>query len=222
MTKDEAERMMSDACMLEQRWEGSAPFTSRDAQDAWYDAQNYVRDATAALRAGAERGLYEYTPHRMLAAKIERDMSAEMERTLGRLASREAVVEIRRCIIGMLLAYRNAGDIPSDFDFAATSVTTEESTLAVTLPVRLRLFLDHGPEALRPHYPHDCEACRFLGHAWGSDLYFCDKQATGSTVIARQSSVPSQYTSGLEIALGESENHPLRIAADLAREAGLL
>jgi len=217
MMKDEAERMMSDACMLEQRWEGTAPFQSRDAKDAWYEAQNYVRDAAAALREGAKRGLYEYTPHRILAAQIERDLGAVAQQALGHLASPDEIGAVRGRVIGMLLAHRNAGDIPPDFDFTATSVTTKGSDLAIALPVRLRLFLERGHEMLRPHYQHDCAACRFLGHIWGCDLYFC-KQATGSTVIARQSDDPSHYLSGLAIAPVASEDHPLRLAADLARE----
>jgi len=48
----------------------------------------------------------------------------------------------------------------------------------------------------KPRFKHDCDRCAFLGHHNDADLYYCSAGCT-LTVIARWSSKPSDYTSGL-------------------------
>lgn len=55
-------------------------------------------------------------------------------------------------------------------------------------------------EAARPRYVHDCKQCTFLGRYLGPDnvdLYHCMQDKSQPTVIARHSSEPSDYESGL-------------------------
>lgn len=98
-----------------------------------------------------------------------------------------------------------------------------------------------------PRFVHDCEECVFLGtveysgeltypnpdpatggklvkfveplKAHTFDLYFCESQPTGRTVIARYSDAGPDYKSGLPLAHSDSE---LRLAKNLAKERGLL
>jgi len=49
------------------------------------------------------------------------------------------------------------------------------------------------------HFEHDCDVCKFLGHYQGYDLYICPNGT--KTVIARASSVPSNYSSGMTFAM---------------------
>lgn len=55
-----------------------------------------------------------------------------------------------------------------------------------------------------PHYEHDCSECVYLGDAeFGGqlfDLYFCTQRPPLVTVIARRSSDPHDYTSGIALA----------------------
>lgn len=48
-------------------------------------------------------------------------------------------------------------------------------------------------------YQHDCDTCKPLGEYGDADLYFCDKEATGMTVIARYGDEGSNYSSGLNL-----------------------
>ena len=68
-------------------------------------------------------------------------------------------------------------------------------------------------------YAHDCDDCKPLGQFGGADLYYCDQQGAGPTVIARHSSTPSDYSSGLYFA---KINPELREAKARAIKAGLL
>lgn len=98
---------------------------------------------------------------------------------------------------------------------------------------------------MKPNYTHDCDQCFFLGRMqekvtiypnfavveedWSLvfsedveeniDLYFCTKQPTGPTVIARYSSDGSDYASGLAHA---AANKHLQAAKTLAVAKGLL
>jgi hypothetical protein len=72
-----------------------------------------------------------------------------------------------------------------------------------------------------PLYNHDCEACVYLGHKQGQDLYYCD-QGGGpnmSTVIARRSDRGEDYISGLVAARQEEL---LALAVVRAFRKGLL
>lgn len=50
----------------------------------------------------------------------------------------------------------------------------------------------------QPRYEHDCRSCLFLGQYQKFDLYFCPKDPT---IIARYSSDPSCYHSGIVFAV---------------------
>lgn len=81
--------------------------------------------------------------------------------------------------------------------------------LDTTLGVQFVLFLLAVPVALwrglvdkaarHPQFQHDCDKCTFLGRHGDNDLYFCGQEGFTSnpTVIARYSSEPSHYQSGL-------------------------
>lgn len=77
-----------------------------------------------------------------------------------------------------------------------------------------------------PRFEHDCRRCEFLGHVLGHDLYFHPSAPTeilaGSTVIARASSEPSDYQSGLKIARRSPIDEPLGMAYRLAMERGFI
>ena len=79
-----------------------------------------------------------------------------------------------------------------------------------------------------PLYKHDCANCKYLATLNNMDLYVCARQNKIDTLIARYSSEPSDYSSGLEFAKGyeqgsfrHSENiKALYIALVLARIDG--
>ena len=78
-----------------------------------------------------------------------------------------------------------------------------------------------------PKYSHDCDSCVFLGmHSWEDnvyDLYTCKQGRHWPTVIARASSDPRDYQSGIALAKSmEDKTHPLVIALEKAKERGLL
>lgn len=68
-------------------------------------------------------------------------------------------------------------------------------------------------------FQHDCDKCKPLGEFKDADLYYCDQQIGGPTVIARYSSDGGDYASGLCFADGHPE---LSEAKRRAIEAGLL
>lgn len=51
-----------------------------------------------------------------------------------------------------------------------------------------------------PLYEHDCTNCKFLGTFNNTDLYVCASQKKIDTIIARYSSEPGDYVSGLDFA----------------------
>lgn len=77
-----------------------------------------------------------------------------------------------------------------------------------------------------PRYTHDCEKCEYLGTYNDHDLYHCNKMGRLPTVIARRSSEPSDYLSGMSIAArvrsGQTDLLPLRVAYLIAEDLGLL
>lgn len=52
-----------------------------------------------------------------------------------------------------------------------------------------------------PYYEHDCKKCIFLGRWKGRDLYFHSEPHM--TLIARESSEPSDYTSGYDLGMAQ-------------------
>jgi hypothetical protein len=71
-----------------------------------------------------------------------------------------------------------------------------------------------------PVYYHDCEHCVFLGHYNGSDLYYHDQGEV--TVIARYSSEPGDYSSGLMFGVSNTGSPELHKAYEIARSTGLI
>lgn len=70
-----------------------------------------------------------------------------------------------------------------------------------------------------PSFEHDCPACTFLGRYQGADLYHCLIQGPRlPTVIARHSSSPPDYSSGLPAADYDERLHEAR---ERARTRGL-
>ncbi len=75
-----------------------------------------------------------------------------------------------------------------------------------------------------PRYAHDCELCTSLGEFKSFDLYYCPQQTLGTaTVIARNSSEPSDYSSGLWFGrkYKDHDSHPLGEAYRRARDLKL-
>lgn len=56
---------------------------------------------------------------------------------------------------------------------------------------------------ISPRYVHDCACCTFLGFHAESDLYVCTSRQL--TVIARKSSAPADYVSGLGSSFGSHD-----------------
>jgi hypothetical protein len=68
-------------------------------------------------------------------------------------------------------------------------------------------------------YEHDCDECVYLGHDGRADLYFCPQPLFSQpTIIARHSSEPSDYLSGLAF----RKHRPLATAYRRAVAAGLI
>ena len=68
-------------------------------------------------------------------------------------------------------------------------------------------------------FQHDCDKCHPLGEFGDADLYYCDQNIGGPTVIARYSNEGGDYQSGLVFA---DKIPALREAKRRAVEAGLL
>ena len=72
-------------------------------------------------------------------------------------------------------------------------------------------------------FKHDCNACVFLGHYQGSDLYFCPRGGPAAngipTVIARRSNDPPDYTSGMVFAMPSLKE---RVANKYALDDGIV
>lgn len=68
-----------------------------------------------------------------------------------------------------------------------------------------------------PRWEHDCNHCVFVGRWYKFDLWFHPKWKNKiETVIARTSSEPGDYTSGIVFA----DQGPLKVALKRARELG--
>lgn len=72
---------------------------------------------------------------------------------------------------------------------------------------------------VEPRYTHDCNVCVFLGRCGSDDLYFCNGSSSYATVIARHSSDPADYISGMELIKFVPS---LAIAHSLAVQSGLI
>ena len=77
----------------------------------------------------------------------------------------------------------------------------------------------------KPRFTHDCDECVFLGNYAGHDLYFCPRDdVDGYTVIARWSSLGSDYTSGAVFGKTPLQHggRILRVAHLIASDFGLI
>ena len=73
---------------------------------------------------------------------------------------------------------------------------------------------------MKPRYEHDCcKHCKFIGTFEECDLYYCDGSFL-PTVLARYSSIPSDYASGMWLAKS-GECPELERALEIAIEKGL-
>lgn len=70
-----------------------------------------------------------------------------------------------------------------------------------------------------PRFTHDCKRCTFLGRHLEDDLYFCEQDVGGPTVIARHGNAPRDYTSGLGLA---GLDLVLAVAREMAKGKGLI
>lgn len=78
-----------------------------------------------------------------------------------------------------------------------------------------------SPIDATPRHTHDCDACRFLGHVSGIDLYHCARQRV-PTCVGRYSSRPPDYCSGpRQTAEMLPDGHPIKLAWQLAARLGL-
>ena len=75
-----------------------------------------------------------------------------------------------------------------------------------------------------PVFEHDCDACIFLGHYEGHDLWFCPREVAGYTVIARWSSDGPDYRSGAPFGKMPLDDGGgiLRVAHLIAADFGLI
>lgn len=130
---------------------------------------------------------------------------------------------IKAYVVTFLRGMMADGSIPDDVNLDFVKVTHERSTIRVELPSLLKLYLGEGFDSPRVRrFDHDCDRCVFLAHGLEHDLYFCPIDVVRSTVIARSSSEPSDYQSGIPVARGLPDSEPLGLAYRLAQEKGLL
>lgn len=66
-------------------------------------------------------------------------------------------------------------------------------------------------------YKHNCDKCVYLGTFNQFDLYYCNQEVLGPTVVARYGNLPHEYLSGLTMT-----DLPLLEAKKRAKERGLL
>lgn len=163
--------------------------------------------------------------------RIQRAISAQVSQTFASHSGKSVTNgarEAARCdMMGLLRQLQEAGDIPDDVNVCATRVVTHDidpCSMDVQIPILLRLYLQDGYESARtPRFVHEGECCKFLGHGLGCDLYWCGERSLAQpTVIARHSSLPEEYQSGLLMAMALDITEPLALALALAREAGLV
>lgn len=69
---------------------------------------------------------------------------------------------------------------------------------------------------IKPQFKHDCEDCTLLAVIPGYDLYHCESDVMGPTVVARHGDIDSENMSGIVF-----DFYPLNIAKAIAREQGL-
>lgn len=160
--------------------------------------------------------------------RVERAIAAQLSQTFTGLRLTTMTGDIRKearaDMVGLLDALQRGGDIPDDVNVRATQAVThpiDPTSIDVQIPVLLRLYIQDGSKSVRTaRFQHDSDCCRFIGHGLGCDLYWCDQHGMVPTVIARYSSRPSDYQSGLLVARAQPVTEPLGLALSLAREAG--
>lgn len=162
-----------------------------------------------------------------VASGIEAQLSQIFTGIRLRSVTRERLRAVRGDMVKFLERLQEGGDIPDDVNIEFTQAVIEDPDLDpckidVQLPVSLRLYIQDGAKSVRTkRFQHDSDCCRFLGHGLGHDLYYCHQHSL-PTVIARHSSVPSDYESGMAAAKLVPHTEPLGLALALAAEADLI
>lgn len=157
---------------------------------------------------------FQYVSHAIMA-----EMSMHFTRVHNNVLTKSEIDAAREIITSLLRRLQDGEDIPEDvnINFVHASVhENDRSSISIQLPVRLRLYIQDGAESvLTARFQHDCSQCSFLGHGLGCDLYYCDKSPS---LIARHSSIPSDYESGISVARLLPITEPLGLAFALALE----
>lgn len=158
-----------------------------------------------------------------VARVIEAQLSQIFSANRGKPMTEPRLAQMREQAVEFLRSLHKGGDIPDDVNVEATQAVARDvnpSAVDVQLPVLLRLYMEDGFKSVRtPRFRHGSECCRFLGHGLGHDLYYCH-QYSMPTVIARHSSAPADYVSGIALAAASPWGTAPALALALAREAG--
>jgi len=133
--------------------------------------------------------------------------------------------QLRGQIVNTLRGYVENGIIPNEINVNCADVRTDpkdRTRIIFDLPTKLLVYLEDGWPSLHKHFQHPaCENCTFLVHYKGRDLYHCTQGGRIPTVIARHSSEPPDYESGIFSASQMEEDAPLRVALRISSEEGL-
>jgi hypothetical protein len=163
------------------------------------------------------------------------NLQACVDRFRYELVNDETARRVEYDVAAMLKRYQEGGFLPASFSTSYVTLRGSEldpTAPIVDLPAFVRVWMTSGDGAfVAPRFTHDCKQCQFLAHheyAEGVedrgpfDFYYCGKQVTGATVIARFGNEGPEYLSGLEIGQRQGIDRPLGLAYALAREKGLI
>jgi hypothetical protein len=140
----------------------------------------------------------------------------------------ETVLTIKHQAIEILRQRVETGALPRSPDLTVglrvKQDSVDKSRVTIIFPTKLAIFLEEGPLAFLPAFgSRHCSSCVFLAHYDKADLYFCPQPGVGvPTVIARMSTEPSDYQSGISVATALEATHPLAIAMRIAQDEGYI
>ncbi len=157
--------------------------------------------------------------------EVEKRVSSAMEPYYGKKITDETLANVKYSVIGLLHTARQEGLFPSEININGVQATQDEldpTKVTIELPAKFLIFFEAGYDSLFPHFTHPpCDSCTFLAHYMLHDLYHCRQTGNIPTVIARSSSEPADYMSGIPIAKEMERGHPLRVAYRIAKDEGL-
>lgn len=160
-----------------------------------------------------------------LQKEIEEKVSSVLQQYYGKQITAETLSHIKYSVTGLLHTARQEGLIPGEININGVQAVQDElepSKVTIELPAKFLIFLEDGYDSLFAHHKHPpCEKCTFLAHYQNCDLYHCTQMGNLPTVIARLSSEPSDYISGLPVAKEMPVGHVLRVAYRIAKDEGL-